>query len=96
MNKTQRLTILSDADIKSLYERPEFTDIERRHFFSLPDDVLRGLNIRGTNNKRTASIAYFILQYGYFKAKHQFFPVASALLKINPSPLNKIDPPHAQ
>lgn len=75
MNKTQRLTILSDTDIKSLYERPEFTDIERRHFFSLPDDVLRSLNIRDTNNKRTASIAYFIVQYGYFKAKHQFFSI---------------------
>jgi len=75
MNKTQRLYILSDDDIKVLYERPNFTDTERRHFFSLPNDLLIHLNIRNKNKNRTASIAYFILQYGYFKAKHQFFSV---------------------
>lgn len=73
MNREQRLYILNDDDIRTLYDRPVFTDVERRHFFKLSDDVINRLAIRQRNPRRVASIAYFILQYGYFKAKHHFF-----------------------
>ncbi len=75
MKTTQRLHILNPEDIASLYERPDFSDTERRHYFNLPDDLLNKLNIQKNNGRRVAGIVYFILQYGYFKAKHQFFRV---------------------
>ncbi len=75
MKNTQRLQILNPEDISALYERPEFSDTERRHFFNLPNKLLERLAIKTNNGRRVAGIVYFILQYGYFKAKHQFFSV---------------------
>lgn len=75
MENTQRLHILNDDDLQALYDRPKFTEIERRHFFNLPDNLLESLNIRDKNPRRVPGLVYFILQYGYFKAKHQFFTI---------------------
>jgi TnpA family transposase len=71
----QRLRILTEEEIEKLYACPKFTDTERRHFFSLPTDVLNSLKIAAFNGKNTSSKLYFILQYGYFKAKHQFYNI---------------------
>ena len=73
MKTNQRLHILNPEDVATLYERPEFTDVERRHFFELPQALLAELAIAKKNGRRVAGIVYFILQYGYFKAKHRFF-----------------------
>ena len=37
-----RINLLTDAEVKDLYARPEFTAAERKHFFSLvkPDYAL--------------------------------------------------------
>lgn len=69
----QRLHILNDNDIAALYAAPEFNATERSHFFALPPALLKSLKITKTNGKNTSAKLYFILQYGYFKAKHQFF-----------------------
>ncbi len=69
----QRLQILSQDEIDELYAAPQFNVTERSHYFLLPDDVLCSLNILKTNGKNTSAKLWFILQYGYFKARHQFF-----------------------
>lgn len=65
----QRLRILGDDEIDELYARPTFAPDERTQFFSLSQpekDLLQEL-------RSLKSQAYFVLQLGYFKAKHLFF-----------------------
>jgi len=78
---TQRLRILTKEEVENLYARPQFTDIERRHYFSLPADVLDFLKIAAVNGRKASTNLYFILQYGYFKAKHLFFNIRYADIK---------------
>ena len=56
---TQRLRILTEEEIEKLYACPKFTDTERRHFFSLPTDVLNSLKIAEFNGKNTSLKALF-------------------------------------
>lgn len=69
-NTTQkRLSILGEDEIETLFGRPRFTHEERIQYFSLSQlekELLQGL-------RSVKSQAYFILQLGYFKAKHLFF-----------------------
>jgi len=65
----RRLKILGAEEIEALYGLPRFTPDERRHYFGLsaPEkEVLQEL-------RSVKSQVYFLLQLGYFKAKHQFF-----------------------
>ncbi len=70
-NKTneKRLKILSEEEVKIIYDRPCFTYEERCYYFTLSQpekellDTLRSIK----------SQAYFILQLGYFKFKHLFY-----------------------
>jgi len=73
MGKSQRLYILNHQDFASIYERPKFNDSERRHFFVLSEPELYAVKLRPFNGRETSSKLYFILQLGYFKAKHLFF-----------------------
>ncbi len=70
-NKTNqnRLKILSEDEIKIIYDRPIFTYEDRCQYFSLSQPEKELLDtLRSVKSK-----AYFILQLGYFKAKHLFF-----------------------
>jgi len=71
----QRLTILDKNAIAELYAIPTFNSTERSHFFSLPESLLDSLSVEKTNNRNCSAKLYFILQHGYFKARHQFFNV---------------------
>ena len=65
----RRLRILGREEIDALYGRPNFTHDERLEYFTLSQpekEVLQGL-------RTVKSQMYFILQLGYFKAKHLFF-----------------------
>ena len=73
---SQRLQILSQDEIADLYAVPLFNVTERSHYFLLPEDVLRSLKIMKTNGRNTSARLWFILQYGYFKARHQFFNIS--------------------
>ena len=73
MKNQQRLNLLMPEEIEFLYGLPLFSDVERRHYFSLPEHILLQLKISDFNYNRTSSKLYFILQYGYFKAKNLFF-----------------------
>jgi hypothetical protein len=65
----KRLRILGKDEIDALYGRPRFTAEERLQYFCLSQpekDLLEKL-------RSVKSQAYFILQLGYFKARHLFF-----------------------
>ena len=70
INTTQkRLTILGDNEIQAFYGLPHFTPEERIQYFALSQtekDLLAEL-------RSVRSKTCFILQLGYFKAKHLFF-----------------------
>jgi len=60
-----RLRILSEDEIETLYGRPRFTQEERAQYFTLSQiesDLLVEL-------RSVRSQTYFILQLGYFKAQ---------------------------
>jgi TnpA family transposase len=73
---SQRLQILKNDEIAELYAVPQFNATERSHYFLLPDAVLQSLKIMKTNGRNTSAKLWFILQCGYFKARHQFFDIS--------------------
>jgi hypothetical protein len=71
---TSRLAILTADEIDALYARPIFTIEDRHDYFELtpPEQV-------ALSQLRTPiSQIHFILQLGYFKARHRFFRFALA------------------
>ena len=66
---SRRLKILSDNEIEALYGKPRFTPDERVDYFSLTHPEKEVLEEFRSVRAKT----YFILQLGYFKAKHLFF-----------------------
>jgi hypothetical protein len=69
-NTTQkRLRILGDEEIETIYARPRFTREERAQYFDLSQTEKALLS----EFRSIRSQIYFILQLGYFKAKHVFF-----------------------
>ncbi|MCX7126130.1 MAG: Tn3 family transposase, partial [Gammaproteobacteria bacterium] len=79
--KTKRLQILSNEEVSRIYDAPQFNQTEQSHFFSLPKNILDDLKIKKSNGKNTSSKVYFILQYGYFKAKHQFYDINYTVMR---------------
>lgn len=64
-----RLKILREDEVEIIYDRPIFTYEDRCQYFSLSQPEKELLDtLRSVKSK-----AYFILQLGYFKAKHLFF-----------------------
>lgn len=73
-SRHRRLQILTEQEVSAIYDRPRFNDLERRHYFSLSKEELRAAKLRSfINDKKASSKLFFILQLGYFKAKHLFF-----------------------
>ncbi|NJR55398.1 MAG: Tn3 family transposase [Acaryochloris sp. CRU_2_0] len=70
MNETtKRLKILGVEEIEALYERPCFTHEERVEYFTLSNEEETVLQQLHSNKSRL----HFVLQLGYFKARHLFF-----------------------
>ncbi|WP_404456925.1 Tn3 family transposase (plasmid) [Virgibacillus necropolis] len=68
-NKQKRLNILGEDEFEAIFGRPKFTYEDRCHYFTLSEPERELLQrLRSVKSK-----AYFVLQLGYFKAKHQFF-----------------------
>jgi TnpA family transposase len=68
-DKSEHLKILNDDEIASIYNRPYLTCEERYLYFTLSQsekDLLQLL-------RSVKSQVYFVLQLGYFRAKHLFF-----------------------
>jgi hypothetical protein len=67
--KSERLTVLSDAEQEALYGLPDFDDAQRLEYLALTEAELAIASSRpGLQAK-----VYCVLQIGYFKAKHAFF-----------------------
>src|SRR5258708_3000378 len=67
---TKHIHLLSEAEIPDLYNRPDFNCDERELYLTINEE--RELDILN-HYSNTKTRIYFILQLGYFKAKHQFF-----------------------
>ncbi len=67
---TNHLAILSTSEQASLYEPPQLTQSEKAEYFSLPPKAKKV-----TASLATHSALFFILQWGYFRATHQFYRV---------------------
>ena len=67
--KSERLTILSEAEQFALYGLPDFDDRQRLDYLSLSESELR----LASRRPNLCAKAYCALQIGYFKAKHAFF-----------------------
>jgi Domain of unknown function (DUF4158) len=65
----KRLCILGEDEIEALYGRPRFTHDERIQYFSLSPTEKAALEELHSLKSRLC----FILQLGYFKARHLFF-----------------------
>jgi TnpA family transposase len=64
----QRIRLLNEHEIKAIYCLPSFTEAERHHYFSLSsmeESELKGMHL--------PSRIHFILQLGFFRAKHLLF-----------------------
>jgi len=66
---SKRLKILSKDEIQTIFELPQFTHDERLLYFSLTETEKEFLNQSRSINTQI----YFVLQLGYFKARHTFF-----------------------
>jgi TnpA family transposase len=67
--KSERLTILSDAEQEALYGLPDFDDAQRLEYLALSEVQLALASSRPGLHAQI----YCVLQIGYFKAKHTFF-----------------------
>ncbi|OYE01953.1 Tn3 family transposase [Nostoc sp. 'Peltigera membranacea cyanobiont' 232] len=67
--KEKRLKILATDEIESIYNRPYFTQAEQIEYFTLSQLDLEIVEGFGS----IKSQVYFIIQLGYFRAKHLFF-----------------------
>ena len=70
--KSERLTVLSDAEQEALYGLPDFDDAQRLEYLALTETELAFASSR----PGLPAQVYCILQIGYFKAKHAFFRFA--------------------
>lgn len=63
--------MLTECEIKAIYDYPLFSDSERQHYFYLSQRELAFVNIL----KKPENKIYFILMLGYFKAKTIFYRI---------------------
>jgi len=68
-SRNRRLKILGQEEIEALYGRPHFSAEEREQYFALTPTEKEGLDELGSLPSKIT----FILQLGYFKARHLFF-----------------------
>jgi TnpA family transposase len=67
-SKSQRVRLLHENEISAIYQVPQFTESERHHYFQL--ELEEKLALKGLHQ---SARVYFVMQLGYFKAKHLLF-----------------------
>ena len=72
-NNRKHIQLINDAELEALYACPQFIDEEREFYFFLTEQELKLLD-QYTQPQTKQS---FILQLGYFRAKHLFFNLKS-------------------
>ena len=73
----RKVYLLSETEISDLYDIPDFNKLEKEIYFDLNESEIKILNSFKTQNTK----AFFILQLGYFKAKHRFFQIKFSNVK---------------
>jgi hypothetical protein len=69
MAKSERLSVLSDAEQEALYGLPDFDDTQRMEYLALTETELALASSRPSLHTQVNCV----LQIGYFKAKQSFF-----------------------
>ncbi len=69
MAPSRRIKLIEASEVEDLYAKPDFDEHEQRLYFSINDNERELLK----KYPKLKSRIYFVLQLGYFKAKHQFF-----------------------
>jgi len=64
-----KITLLSESEIKAIYALPTFNTMEQQLYFDFTEDEMQLTNRYRTIKARI----YFMINLGYFKAKQQFF-----------------------
>ena len=67
----RKVYLLSESEISDIYDIPDFNKLEKEIYFTLDESERKILDSFKTQNTKT----FFILQLGYFKAKHRFFQI---------------------
>ena len=67
--KSERLSVLSEAEHEALYSLPDFDESQQLEHLSLTERELA----LATNRPGLHAQVYCVLQIGFFKAKHAFF-----------------------
>ena len=67
----RKVYLLSESEISDIYDIPDFNKLEKEIYFTLDECERKILDSFKTQNTKT----FFILQLGYFKAKHRFFQI---------------------
>ncbi|WP_017172213.1 DUF4158 domain-containing protein, partial [Xanthomonas phaseoli] len=67
--KSERLSVLSDAEQEALYGVPNFDEGQQLEYFALSDAEL----VLATSRPGLHAQMHCVLQIGYFKAKRAFF-----------------------
>jgi len=67
-SNTQRIRLLNEYEVKAIYSLPCFTEAERHHYFAL--NLTEEAELKGPH---FPSRIHFILQLGFFRAKHLLF-----------------------
>ena len=68
----KRITLLTEPEIKDIYDLPDFNDQERDLYFHFNEDDWELINAEKTDNTKIN----LMLIMGYFKAKQLFFKLA--------------------
>jgi hypothetical protein len=69
MDRKNRITLLSDAEVDELYNLPNFNDKDMEFFFALSNSD----HLLIKKYKTIKLKIYFILQLGYFRATQKFY-----------------------
>ncbi len=67
--KSERLTVLSDAEQEALYSLPDFDDAQRLEYLAFTEAE----QALASSRPGLHAQVYCLLQIGYFRAKHAFF-----------------------
>ena len=65
-----KMRILDQAEEQQFENPPEFNNVDRKKFLTFPEEIL----LQCEKMKVPSKKAFFLLAFGYFKAKNKFYP----------------------
>lgn len=68
----KRIILLSESEIKDIWDYPIFTHSDQRHYFYLTEDIQHALN----KFKKIEAKIYLLLQWSYFSYRQIIYPIS--------------------